>query len=275
MKATVDEQRRKIDELESARQRQEGTIARQVSEIDSLNAAKNKCEDELKSTTETNEAQERERIEEVGKLKEEIRRMASPTRSQFPPSMTKGGRFDLPDGIIAHLTMKCGGNVHDHHIVDVTSGSFEKETIGANSHSGAYGNLPDNAAKNAADLETGSRFQSAYRGRSEDIPHTKNNWVCYDFKERRIVPTHCAIRTHGGRNLKSWCVGTSVDGKSWQEVAQEEDNIQLNDKWRTATFPVTGGGWCRFIRLVNIGRNHFGDDLLYISAWEIFGSLVE
>jgi hypothetical protein len=53
------------------------------------------------------------------------------------------------------------------------------------------------------------------------------------------------------------------------------DNDRLNGKWFTATFAVAGGGECRFIRLVNIGRNHFGNDILCISAWEIFGSLME
>jgi hypothetical protein len=187
--------------------------------------------------------------------------------------------INVSDGIIAHLTRECGGNVQDRNVVEVTSGSFEKETVGANPHSGAYNNDPDCAAKNAADLETDSYFHSAYRRAIADIPHTRNNWICYDFKERRIMPTHYTIRTHGdglsGNHLKSWLVETSADGKSWQEVAHEEANGQLNGKWFTATFPVAGGGECRFIRLVNIGRNHWGSDSLYISAWEIFGGLVE
>jgi hypothetical protein len=66
----------------------------------------------------------------------------------------KGGQFNVPDGIIAHLTRECGGNVHDHHVVDVACGSFEKEIVGANPDSGACGNRADSAAKNAADLET-------------------------------------------------------------------------------------------------------------------------
>jgi hypothetical protein len=32
--------------------------------------------------------------------------------------------YNIPDGIIVHLTKECGGNVH----VDVTCGSFENET---------------------------------------------------------------------------------------------------------------------------------------------------
>jgi hypothetical protein len=199
----------------------------------------------------------------------------------------KGKHFNVPDGIIAHLTRECGGNVHDRKVIEVTSGSFEKETQGANPHSGAYNNDLDNATKNAADLETDScfysasrqHFGSAFRWRNEYIPHTRNNWICYDFKERRIVPTHYTIGTnydYPGRNhLKSWLVETSTDGKNWQEVAREEENKQLNGVYFTATFPVSGGGECRCIRLVNIGRNHWGSDRLAITAWEIFGNLIE
>jgi hypothetical protein len=197
---------------------------------------------------------------------------------QFPPSVKKGVWFDVPDGIIAHLTRECGGNVHDRNVVEVTSGSFEKEIEGVNPHSGAFNNAAGLAAKNAADLEISSCFLSALRTKSEDIPHTRNNWICYDFKERRIVPTHYTIRTYDGgmgNHLKSWLVETSTDGENWREVAREEDNNQLNGKWFTATFPVAGAGECRCIRLVNIGRNHWGEDSLNISAWEIFGNLIE
>jgi hypothetical protein len=40
-------------------------------------------------------------------------------------------------------------------------------------------------------------------------------------------------------------------------------------------FGMTDADECRFIRLVNIGRNHFGGDRLAISAWEVFGGLFE
>jgi hypothetical protein len=196
---------------------------------------------------------------------------------QFPPSVKKriindcrDGKveIDVPDGIIAHLTRKCGGNVHDRRVVDVTSGSFEKETESAS-----------NVARNAADLENVPIFQSAYRDSSENIPHTPNNWICYNFKQRRIVPSHYAIRTYwgdpGGGHLKTWLVEMSADGKNWREVAREEDNEQLNGGYFTGTFAVAGGEECCFIRLVNIGRNHYGDDQLAISAWEIFGTLVD
>jgi hypothetical protein len=55
---------------------------------------------------------------------------------QFPPLAKRGKHFDVPDGIIAHLTRERGGNVHDHHIVEVTSESFERGT-----HKGKVGLL--------------------------------------------------------------------------------------------------------------------------------------
>jgi hypothetical protein len=103
--------------------------------------------------------------------------------------------------------------------------------------------------------------------------------LCYDFKERRIVPTHYAIRTFSGGprefHLKSWLVETSVDGKSWREVDCKENNSQFTIRLFPGTFAVAGNGECRFIRLVNIGSNHGWKDTICISAWEIFGSLFE
>jgi hypothetical protein len=69
---------------------------------------------------------------------------------------------DVPDGIIAHLMRECDGNLHDRHVVDVTSGSFEKEIHRANPHSVAFGNNPRCDAKNAIDLETYSEFSSGF-----------------------------------------------------------------------------------------------------------------
>jgi hypothetical protein len=79
----------------------------------------------------------------------------------------RGDKIMVPNGILAHLTREFGGNVNDDHVVDVKSGSFEKETQSAS-----------NIAKNAADLEYGSVFLSAYRSHEEDIRHTRNSWVC-------------------------------------------------------------------------------------------------
>jgi hypothetical protein len=79
----------------------------------------------------------------------------------------------------------------------------------------------------------------------------------------------------GHYSLKSWLVETSADGERWWELAHEESNKHLNSFRFTRTFAVAGGGACRFIRLVNIGKNYHGSDNLCISGWEIFGALFE
>jgi hypothetical protein len=212
------------DELKHSTEANE-TQGREVAQVKDENKGMKAKEDQL--------------MEEVGRLKEEIRQRAAEQDSHvkelaeakdlwntlrvkpFPPCMKKGKAMDcdgdevvlnVTDGIIAHLTRECGGNVHDCHVIDVTSGLFEKETRGANPYSGAYCNNRFYVAKNVADLGTDPHFYSAYRREDEDIPHTRNNWICYDFRERRIVPTRYIIRTNwhgrGGRHLKSWLVET-------------------------------------------------------------------
>jgi hypothetical protein len=98
-------------------------------------------------------------------------RLALPdgTRMQFPPSVKKGNHVDAPHGIVAHLTRECGGNVHDRHAVDVTSGPFEKETYRGQSQLGGIDNHSDCAAKDSADLDTESSFTSTFRS-NEEIP---------------------------------------------------------------------------------------------------------
>jgi hypothetical protein len=123
----------------------------------------------------------------------EIVKRISPESDQFPPSVKKGKKMDVPDGIIVHLTRQCGGDAHDCD-VSITSESFEEEAEGFNPYSGACNNDPDCTAENAAVLKTDSVFCSAHGNKGDDIPRTRNNWLCYHFKETWIMPTRCAIR---------------------------------------------------------------------------------
>jgi hypothetical protein len=177
LETALEKQRQRNGNLEGERNRQKGTITRQASEIEGFRNAKRKWEDELKRSTEANEAHK----EELAQLKDEIKAMKAkearlggevaeltnllkhtvlhheeanageiikrifPESKQFPPSVKKGKTKDwqdrevemnVPDRIIAYLTRKCGGNVHDRHVAEVSSGSFQKEIHGANPYSG-------------------------------------------------------------------------------------------------------------------------------------------
>jgi hypothetical protein len=69
---------------------------------------------------------------------------------------------------------ECGGNVHGRSVVEITSRSLE--LVGTQQPYGATG--AKDAAEDAAELEVDSCFYSAYRKDDEDIPHSRNTWLC-------------------------------------------------------------------------------------------------
>ena len=75
----------------------------------------------------------------------------------------------------------------------------------------------------------------------------------------------------------SWVLEVSNDGSegSWEVVDRRENNSDLNGEHLTRNFAVgtRPSGAFRFVRLRLTGKNHFGDDRLYICALELFGAL--
>jgi hypothetical protein len=103
------------------------------------------------------------------------------------------------DGIISHLTQKHGGNVQEKGIVTITSKSVHSDN-------------PQFVLKNVADLTSDWYFYS------KDEP---GQWVCWDFGEMRVRPTHYTIPA---LFLKSWVVEGSLDGSSWTEFDRKTDD---------------------------------------------------
>ena len=132
-------------------------------------------------------------------------------------------------GVIAHLTLECGGNVHDQGIVNVTASSYPE------------------TAKNAVDLGTDSHY----------ISHGEMDpWICYDFKRRRVIPTSYSVRSSDGFcHIKSWVIEVSNDGSSWTEIDRRDNNNDLHGKYATANFRISmvPSEGIRFFRLRQIG----------------------
>jgi hypothetical protein len=170
------------------------------------------------------------------------------------------------DGIVPFMTKKTGRNLHDAGIVLVTSSPPVRPDERA-------------ATENVLDLVKDTVFCSVHKKAHEDIANAPNNWICYDFQDLRIIPTHYTIRSCfggvNGFNLKNWVVETSVDSRNWAEADRREGNDKLNGFNVTRTFKVTRRQQCRYIRVVNVGRNHNGNDALSLASFEIFGFLID
>jgi hypothetical protein len=162
------------------------------------------------------------------------------------------------EGIVAHLTLKCHGNVHVHNVVEITANR-------------RYNTNMSYAEQNVADFTIHSLFHSA---------NEPNQWICYDFKEMSVIPTHYSIESNydgrvNGHNLKSWVIEGSCDQIVWVPLDIQESNNDLNDRGVVRSFEMIRSVRCKLIRLRQTGKNHGGNDYLVISSFEVFGSLVE
>jgi hypothetical protein len=169
-----------------------------------------------------------------------------------------GLKRDSPlDGIIAYLTSKCGGNVHERGIVTVTGSSNSSR------------------APTVADLQNrASNFQSAV---SESNP-----WVCYNFKNLQVTPTHYALLSYHGAaasyfHPKSWYFEGSNDGTIWTVLHACSDNSDLNGAGLIGQYAVSKSMKCRFIRIRQIQHHNSGSNRGYLTlaGFELHGILYE
>jgi hypothetical protein len=156
------------------------------------------------------------------------------------------------DGIIAFLTKEHGANVHNLGIVHVTaSGS-------------AFADSP----QNAVDLQHNGFHQS---------PDAPNQWLRYDFKNRRVKLTGYSIAAHTDNwFLRSWAIEGSHDGEDnhWTALDSRTNNTDAHVGHPIATFNVGDSGFYRFIRLRNTGQTAKGSNSLVVLGFELFGFLL-
>lgn len=163
-------------------------------------------------------------------------------------------------GIIQHLHNICKGNVHDKKIIEVTSSSCYMASC---------------SPKNATDFDNNLYFAS---NNEEDA------WICYDFKERKVKPSHYSIRSRkdcgkGGNHLRKWCIEGSNDLKNWKTLDVRKKEKSLDDANATNTFDIQTeldkDDFFRYLRLRQIGYNTGSNFHLNIAALEFFGYAIE
>jgi hypothetical protein len=153
------------------------------------------------------------------------------------------------DGIIAKLTRIHGGNLHERGIVKVSASSL-------------YSTGPGHAAQNAVDMNQQTYFHSACQ---------PNQWLCYDFKGRRIELTDYSVAVSTVHCLRSWVVEGSDDGSTWIVLDERKGNTDTDATHPIVTFSVNRQDSCRFIRLRQTAWSSHCSDYLVIFAFELFG----
>ncbi|OHT03894.1 hypothetical protein TRFO_28734 [Tritrichomonas foetus] len=164
-------------------------------------------------------------------------------------------------GIFSYMSGKYHCNVGQLNIVKITTSSV-------------YGPHKIYSPNNVVDLVTSSSFQSI------NIP---DQWICFDFKERRIMPSYYSIKScdggPGNCHPMNWVIEASNDWEEWIELDRQIDNnVFVNEGSSTniiASFIIRKPIVSRYFRLRQIGKNSGLNDYLYLAGLEIYGKLIE
>ncbi|KAK8843598.1 hypothetical protein M9Y10_024657 [Tritrichomonas musculus] len=166
----------------------------------------------------------------------------------FPPQST-----DRFSGIIKYLRNKAGDDI----------GS--KISITASSTNG-----PEYNPNNVIIYEDNyKRFQS------ENIP---NSWICFEFKENKVVPTHYQIMpccSPNYSNPKSWVIEGSNDDINWELLDERINCSDLNYPYKPKIFNISNPNKneFRFIRMRLTGPTWYDSNYFIFCSFELYGKM--
>jgi hypothetical protein len=163
---------------------------------------------------------------------------------RFDPSRPFGG-------VISHFTKQCGGNVHTQGVISITASRNER-----------------NQCHQVADHDwTDYWFSNS----------SANSWIQFDFRDRRISPTHYTLRSDGIGccHLLQWSLDGSDDEKSWTNL-DRQNTQDLNGDFRVKSYSLTPSSSAfRYLRLTQTGSTSSNSHHLGLSRVEFFGKVRE
>lgn len=160
-------------------------------------------------------------------------------------------------GIFNYLYNKTNGNIEDEIILTSTS---------------RFSNTSDNFPSNIFLFNDILRYF-----RTDD---DQNNWICFDFKNRRVAPTFYTIKstyhTQYQMHPKSWVIEGSINNTSWEILDEQKNCPFLNGKNLVHTFKIQNlsSKEFKFIRMRITGPNWYNNNLLSIGSFELYGRLI-
>ena len=111
--------------------------------------------------------------------------------------------------------------------------------------------------------------------------NVENNWLCFDFKEKRVIPTHYTVRSYpSGANAhhpKTWVIEGSNDNSSWDKIDEEVNCAHLNGLNVSHTFEMNkqNSNEYKYIRMRLTGPNWANYNYLMVDSFEIYGRLIQ
>ena len=108
----------------------------------------------------------------------------------------------------------------------------------------------------------------------------QNNWICFDFRKHRVVPTDYTIRSAiwdaNDTHPRNWVIEGSNDDISWTIIDEENDCPFLNGKNVVHTFRMNRPNLKEFqyIRMKITGPDWRNSFYLGIDSFEIYGKLI-
>ncbi|KAK8887458.1 hypothetical protein M9Y10_038503 [Tritrichomonas musculus] len=164
------------------------------------------------------------------------------------------------NGIIHHLQGSEKTNICDRGIINATSSTYKS----------------DHPPKCAVDFESDSYFWS----------NDDNDWLKYDFKKKKIRPTHYSIKTRNdndGWNPINWFIEVSNTGRDddWRVIDSREGVTSVSKRNQSDTFDISASlsdnEYFRYIRFRCNGNTSgaVNNTWLAISSLEYFGNLKE
>lgn len=109
----------------------------------------------------------------------------------------------------------------------------------------------------------------------------KENWICFDFQKRRVIPTDYTIRSSShwddfNPNPRNWIIEGSLDQKSWDLLSEEKNCAFLNGKAKIHTFKIHNqtSKEFKYIRFRQTGKNGHDNFAFIFDSFEIYGKLI-
>lgn len=105
-----------------------------------------------------------------------------------------------------------------------------------------------------------------------------NPWICFEFKENKIIPTNYQIRSNNsnGCHPKSWLIEGSNDNSNWEVLDSKENCSILNGNNIPHLFSINNENSkeFRYIRMKLEGKAWCGNYHLELDSFELYGKLI-